>query len=146
MSFWKQDPPKPTDALRNFGPMRESVPIACDTCRPRSRGGRLFPGKLLQRTASIALERLLSCLVKGMLVVFTALRSYCPIDAYSIQCFLANNCVSICPHLLKEWEIQTLRCWQACVRHPWQEGLGKRSTGRKGEDQGWDHEQSTDGQ
>ena len=28
MSFWKQDPPKPTEALRNFGPIRESVPMA----------------------------------------------------------------------------------------------------------------------
>lgn len=26
MSFWKQEPPKPTDAFRNLGPMRESVP------------------------------------------------------------------------------------------------------------------------
>ena len=39
MSFWKQEPPKPTDALRNLGPMRESVPIACDTCRPGSQMG-----------------------------------------------------------------------------------------------------------
>mmetsp|Transcript_26117 Transcript_26117/g.61218 ORF Transcript_26117/g.61218 Transcript_26117/m.61218 type:complete len:313 (+) Transcript_26117:564-1502(+) len=28
MSFWKHDPPKPTDAFRNFGPMRGSEPIA----------------------------------------------------------------------------------------------------------------------
>ena len=28
MSFWKHEPPKPTEALRNFGPMRESLPIA----------------------------------------------------------------------------------------------------------------------
>ncbi len=28
MSFWKQEPPKPTEALRNFGPIRESRPIA----------------------------------------------------------------------------------------------------------------------
>merc|ERR1719473_70182 len=27
MSFWKHEPPKPTDALRNLGPMRESTPI-----------------------------------------------------------------------------------------------------------------------
>ncbi len=26
--LWKQEPPKPTEALRNFGPMRESLPIA----------------------------------------------------------------------------------------------------------------------
>mmetsp|Transcript_48281 Transcript_48281/g.121915 ORF Transcript_48281/g.121915 Transcript_48281/m.121915 type:complete len:236 (+) Transcript_48281:772-1479(+) len=32
MSFWKQEPPKPTDALRNLEPMRLSMPIACDTC------------------------------------------------------------------------------------------------------------------
>ena len=32
MSFWKHEPPKPTDALRNLGPMRESVPMACATC------------------------------------------------------------------------------------------------------------------
>mmetsp|Transcript_71380 Transcript_71380/g.118614 ORF Transcript_71380/g.118614 Transcript_71380/m.118614 type:complete len:318 (+) Transcript_71380:458-1411(+) len=31
ISFWKQDPPKPTEAFRNFGPMRESTPIACAT-------------------------------------------------------------------------------------------------------------------
>ena len=31
MSFWKQDPPKPTDARRNLGPMRESKPTACAT-------------------------------------------------------------------------------------------------------------------
>src|SRR6185436_9413526 len=31
MSFWKHEPPKPTDALRNFGPMRESLPIALAT-------------------------------------------------------------------------------------------------------------------
>ena len=24
MSFWKQEPPKPTEAFRNFAPMRES--------------------------------------------------------------------------------------------------------------------------
>ena len=28
MSFWKQDPPKPTLACKNFGPMRGSVPQA----------------------------------------------------------------------------------------------------------------------
>jgi len=28
ISFWKQDPPKPTEAFRNFGPMRESCPMA----------------------------------------------------------------------------------------------------------------------
>ena len=28
MSFLKHEPPKPTLALRNFGPMRESVPTA----------------------------------------------------------------------------------------------------------------------
>ena len=27
MSFWKQEPPKPTLALRKRGPMRESVPV-----------------------------------------------------------------------------------------------------------------------
>mmetsp|Transcript_11865 Transcript_11865/g.36901 ORF Transcript_11865/g.36901 Transcript_11865/m.36901 type:complete len:414 (-) Transcript_11865:231-1472(-) len=27
-SFWKHEPPKPTDALRNLGPMRESEPMA----------------------------------------------------------------------------------------------------------------------
>merc|ERR1719464_1501580 len=31
MSFWKQEPPKPTDAPRNFGPIRESAPIARET-------------------------------------------------------------------------------------------------------------------
>ena len=31
MSFWKQLPPKPIDACRNFGPIRESIPIARDT-------------------------------------------------------------------------------------------------------------------
>jgi hypothetical protein len=31
MSFWKHEPPKPTEALRNLGPMRESMPIACAT-------------------------------------------------------------------------------------------------------------------
>src|SRR5882762_1120332 len=31
MSFWKHEPPKPTDAFRNFGPMRESLPIAFAT-------------------------------------------------------------------------------------------------------------------
>jgi hypothetical protein len=32
MSFWKHEPPKPTDALRNLAPMRESVPIERATC------------------------------------------------------------------------------------------------------------------
>lgn len=32
MSFWKHDPPKPTEAFRNLGPMRESVPTHFDTC------------------------------------------------------------------------------------------------------------------
>jgi hypothetical protein len=32
MSFWKQEPPKPTEALRNLGPMRESVPMDLATC------------------------------------------------------------------------------------------------------------------
>ena len=27
----KQDPPKPTEAFKNFGPIRESIPIALDT-------------------------------------------------------------------------------------------------------------------
>ena len=31
MSFLKQEPPKPTDALRNFGPMRLSAPAASAT-------------------------------------------------------------------------------------------------------------------
>src|SRR5438045_8296209 len=31
MSFWKQEPPKPTDDLRNFGPIRLSLPIALAT-------------------------------------------------------------------------------------------------------------------
>jgi hypothetical protein len=31
MSFWKQEPPKPTDALRNAGPMRVSEPTALAT-------------------------------------------------------------------------------------------------------------------
>jgi hypothetical protein len=31
MSFWKQEPPKPTEALRNFGPILLSVPIALAT-------------------------------------------------------------------------------------------------------------------
>ena len=31
MSFWKHEPPKPTDALRNLGPMRVSTPMACET-------------------------------------------------------------------------------------------------------------------
>ena len=32
ISFWKQDPPKPTEAFRNLGPMRLSVPMECATC------------------------------------------------------------------------------------------------------------------
>lgn len=31
MSFWKHEPPKPTEARRNLGPIRESTPIACAT-------------------------------------------------------------------------------------------------------------------
>ncbi len=31
MSFWKHDPPNPTEAFRNFGPMRESLPMALAT-------------------------------------------------------------------------------------------------------------------
>src|SRR5271154_4150265 len=31
MSFWKQDPPNPTEAFRNFGPILESRPIALAT-------------------------------------------------------------------------------------------------------------------
>lgn len=37
MSFWKHEPPKPTDALRNLEPIRESSPIAratSDTSAP----------------------------------------------------------------------------------------------------------------
>ena len=30
-AFWKHEPPKPTDDLRNLGPMRESTPMACAT-------------------------------------------------------------------------------------------------------------------
>mmetsp|Transcript_65463 Transcript_65463/g.184340 ORF Transcript_65463/g.184340 Transcript_65463/m.184340 type:complete len:210 (+) Transcript_65463:334-963(+) len=58
MSFWKQDPPKPMDAFKNFGPMRESVPIARDTSpisapvRSQSLEMELM---LLTRCASIAL-------------------------------------------------------------------------------------------
>ena len=28
ISFWKQDPPKPTEAFRNLAPMREALPMA----------------------------------------------------------------------------------------------------------------------
>ena len=31
MSFWKQDPPNPTEALRFLGPILESVPTAWAT-------------------------------------------------------------------------------------------------------------------
>src|SRR3954471_9866558 len=31
MSFWKQEPPKPTDDFKNFGPMRLSFPMALAT-------------------------------------------------------------------------------------------------------------------
>ena len=31
ISFWKQDPPKPTEACRNLGPILESIPIAFAT-------------------------------------------------------------------------------------------------------------------
>src|SRR5690606_7298689 len=31
ISFWKQEPPKPTDAFRNFGPIRETCPMARET-------------------------------------------------------------------------------------------------------------------
>src|SRR5213075_935920 len=31
MSFWKHEPPKPTELLRNFGPMRLSLPMALAT-------------------------------------------------------------------------------------------------------------------
>ena len=31
MSLRKHDPPKPTDARRNFGPIRESLPMASAT-------------------------------------------------------------------------------------------------------------------
>jgi hypothetical protein len=31
MSFWKQEPPNPTELFRNFGPMRLSLPIALAT-------------------------------------------------------------------------------------------------------------------
>ena len=31
MSFWKQEPPKPTEAFRNFAPMRLSIPMALAT-------------------------------------------------------------------------------------------------------------------
>ena len=31
MSFWKHDPPNPTEALRNLGPIRESRPTAYAT-------------------------------------------------------------------------------------------------------------------
>jgi hypothetical protein len=37
MSFWKHDPPKPTEEDRNLGPMRESVPthlLTCSTSAP----------------------------------------------------------------------------------------------------------------
>lgn len=32
MSFWKHDPPNPTDADKNLGPIRESVPTHLETC------------------------------------------------------------------------------------------------------------------
>lgn len=38
MSFWKQEPPKPTEAFRNLLPMRLSVPMACDTCGRQMAG------------------------------------------------------------------------------------------------------------
>lgn len=31
MSFWKQEPPNPTEALRNLGPIRVSSPQAEET-------------------------------------------------------------------------------------------------------------------
>lgn len=31
MSFWKHEPPKPTELFRNLGPIRESIPHAWAT-------------------------------------------------------------------------------------------------------------------
>src|SRR5690606_27719500 len=31
MSFWKQEPPNPTEAFKNLGPIRESIPMALAT-------------------------------------------------------------------------------------------------------------------
>ena len=32
ISFWKHEPPKPTEAFKNLEPIRVSVPMACETC------------------------------------------------------------------------------------------------------------------
>lgn len=40
-SFWKHEPPKPTDELRNLLPMRGSYPRARETLRGRERGKRV---------------------------------------------------------------------------------------------------------
>ena len=41
MSFWKQLPPKPTEADKNLGPTRESVPMECATCNSVAHQTRL---------------------------------------------------------------------------------------------------------
>ena len=54
MSFWKHEPPKPTDDLRNLGPMRVSTPIECATYQhARAQGvGRHGPGLWLRGARS----------------------------------------------------------------------------------------------
>mmetsp|Transcript_53920 Transcript_53920/g.152790 ORF Transcript_53920/g.152790 Transcript_53920/m.152790 type:complete len:211 (+) Transcript_53920:157-789(+) len=58
MSFWKHEPPKPMDALKNLDPMRESAPMALDTS---ATSAPVFSHKsdielmLLTRCASTAL-------------------------------------------------------------------------------------------
>ena len=58
MSFWKQEPPKPTEALRNLAPMRVSVPMAratCDTSAPVASQSAEIEFIEEMRCASIAL-------------------------------------------------------------------------------------------
>mmetsp|Transcript_28166 Transcript_28166/g.79999 ORF Transcript_28166/g.79999 Transcript_28166/m.79999 type:complete len:205 (+) Transcript_28166:1510-2124(+) len=58
MSFWKQEPPKPTEAPKNFGPILESLPMARETSAtsaPVFSQSWEMELMLLTRWASIAL-------------------------------------------------------------------------------------------
>ncbi len=60
MSFLKHDPPKPMLALRNFSPMRLSVPMACATS-PTS-------ASVASHSAEMALMELTRCARKALAV------------------------------------------------------------------------------
>ena len=62
MSFWKHEPPNPTEAFKNFDPIRESEPMALATSSTSA--------SVASHSAEIALMEEIRCAKKALAVSF----------------------------------------------------------------------------